>query len=159
MKRVRNATPPMKTLNVGFGVVRLAATMGIPCLRFAQPCANEEKISEIAVQRQEVRERNQMAVLLTFSTGRTACSCFVGLAVSAASILPAQAQDFGERSHKPQFPVENHPRVSEKDYKAALEKIPTPTQKYDPWGVTHTNDPQKGASDVPKNTKKANQAN
>jgi hypothetical protein len=70
--------------------------------------------------------------------------------------LPAQAQDFGERSHKPpRFPVENHPRVSEKDYKAALEKIPTPMQKYDPRAVTHTNEPQKGATDTAKSARKS----
>jgi hypothetical protein len=32
-------------------------------------------------------------------------------------------------------PVENHPKVDEKAYKAALERIPTPDQKYDPWGI------------------------
>jgi len=101
------------------------------------------------VQRQEEREKNQMAVLLTFSPQR---KLVVGLAVSTALILPAHGQDFGERSHKPQFPVESHPRVSEKDYKAALEKIPTPTQTYDPWGVTHTSEPQR--ADTQKNTRK-----
>jgi hypothetical protein len=35
---------------------------------------------------------------------------------------------------KPSFPVENHPKADEKSYKAALEKIPTTSQKYDPWG-------------------------
>jgi hypothetical protein len=131
--------------------------MGIPCLRFAQPCANKEKISEIAVQRQEVRGTNQMTVLLTFQTGRTTQSLFIALVASVALILPVQAQDFGERSHKPpQFPVENHPRVSEKDYKAALEKIPTPTQKYDPWGGAHTNEAQKDATDTAKSARKSN---
>jgi hypothetical protein len=133
--------------------------MGIPCLRFAQRCANKEKILEDAVQRQEVSEENQMAALLALPIIRTTRGPLLGLAAVAALILPAQAQDFGERSRKPQFPVENHPRVSEKDYKAALEKIPTPTQKYEPWGVAHTNEPQKGAADAQKNTKRASPAN
>ena len=112
------------------------------------------------MQRQEVSGKNQMAAFLTFSARLKICGFFVGLAASAALIMPAQAQDFGERSNKPpQFPVENHPRVSEKDYKAALQKIPTPTQKYDPWGVTHTNAPQKGTTDTAKNAKKSNSAN
>jgi hypothetical protein len=103
-------------------------------------------------------------MLPTYSVRRVSRSLFVALVVvlaaSAASILSAQAQDFGERSHKPpQFPVENHPRVSEKDYKAALERIPTPTQKYDPWGDAHTNEAQKGGTDTAKNTKKTNPAN
>jgi hypothetical protein len=135
--------------------------MGIPCLRFVQLIVNKQKISEIAVQRQEASEKNQMAMLLTYLIRRVSCSLSVALvivlAISAASILSAQAQDFGERSHKaPQFPVENHPRVSEKDYKAALEKIPTPTQKYDPWGGAHTNEAEKGGADTAKNTKKTN---
>jgi hypothetical protein len=133
--------------------------MGIPCLRFAQPNANKEKISEIALQRQELSEKNQMAVLLTYPAQRLGRSVCIALAATALTV-PAQAQDFGEHSHKPpQFPVENHPRVSEKDYKAALEKIPTPTQKYDPWAVTHTNEPQKGAADTAKSAKKTNQIN
>ena len=101
-----------------------------------------------------------MTAPLTFQPGRTTQGPFIALVASVALILPAQAQDFGEHSHKPpQFPVENHPRVSEKDYKAALEKIPTPTQKYDPWGVAHTNELQKGATDRVKSAKKSNSPN
>ena len=32
-------------------------------------------------------------------------------------------------------PVEKHPPVDEKAYKAALDRIPEPVQKYDPWGI------------------------
>ena len=46
------------------------------------------------------------------------------LAVAAATMsqlgLPSHAQDFGERSMKSSFPVENRPKVDEKAYKAAL---------------------------------------
>jgi len=58
------------------------------------------------------------------------------LAVAATAMSPfaVQAQDFGERSMKPQAPVENHPKVDEKAYKAALDRIPTSIEKYDPWG-------------------------
>ena len=60
-------------------------------------------------------------------------------AVAAAAILPlghsSHAQDFGVRSKKPSaYPVENRPKIDEKAYKAALDRIPEPTQKYDPWG-------------------------
>lgn len=69
------------------------------------------------------------------------------LAVAAAAMsqlsLPSRAQDFGERSMKPSFPVENRPKVDEKAYKAALEKIPTPTDKYDPWGNARPAEPAK----------------
>src|SRR5262249_24090831 len=90
MKRVRKATPPMKTLYVGFGVVRLAATMGIPCLRFVQRCANREKVSEIAMQRQEVSGESQMTALLTFAVTPESRGLFLALAAFAALILPAQ---------------------------------------------------------------------
>ena len=32
--------------------------------------------------------------------------------------------------------TEQKPKVDEKAYKAALERIPEPKEKYDPWGVT-----------------------
>jgi hypothetical protein len=72
------------------------------------------------------------------------------LALAAAAISPlsaaSHAQDFGERSHKPQgYPVENHPKVDEKAYKAALEKIPTSTKKYDPWGGARPSEPAKSS--------------
>ena len=67
------------------------------------------------------------------------------LAVAAAAMSPrnvaSHAQDFGEHSMKPSFPVENRPKVDEKAYKAALEKIPTSTEKYDPWGNARPSEP------------------
>ncbi|MCP3469131.1 hypothetical protein NLM33_02185 [Bradyrhizobium sp. CCGUVB1N3] len=38
-------------------------------------------------------------------------------------------------------PVENHPKVDEKAYNAALDRIPVPTEKYDPWGGARAADP------------------
>jgi len=35
------------------------------------------------------------------------------------------------------------PEVDEKAYKAALERIPEPKQKYDPWGVARPAEPAK----------------
>ncbi len=32
--------------------------------------------------------------------------------------------------------AEQKPKVDEKAYKAALDRIPEPKEKYDPWGVT-----------------------
>jgi hypothetical protein len=37
-------------------------------------------------------------------------------------------------------PVETHPKVDEKAYKAALDRIPTPKQKYDPWGSARSSE-------------------
>jgi hypothetical protein len=58
--------------------------------------------------------------------------------------LPAYPQGFGKRGGGGSAPpVENHPKVDEKAYKAALERIPTPDQKYDPWGITRPAEPTK----------------
>jgi hypothetical protein len=35
------------------------------------------------------------------------------------------------------------PQVDEKAYKAALERIPEPKEKYDPWGVARPAEPAK----------------
>jgi hypothetical protein len=60
--------------------------------------------------------------------------------------LPAYSQHFtkgsGGRSGPP---VEKHPPVDEKAYNAALDRIPEPTEKYDPWGVARPAEPAKTA--------------
>jgi hypothetical protein len=72
------------------------------------------------------------------------------LAVAAAMVswltVPAYPQSIQNRksggpSNPP--PVEKHPPVDEKAYKAALDRIPEPTQKYDPWGVARPTEPTK----------------
>jgi hypothetical protein len=37
--------------------------------------------------------------------------------------------------------TETKPRVDEKAYKAALDRIPTPKKPYDPWGQVHDPEP------------------
>jgi hypothetical protein len=67
----------------------------------------------------------------------------MGLAVAilVPVVSPALSQDFGEHSMKQSGPpVENHPKVDERAYKAALEKIPPPAEKYDPWGAARPSD-------------------
>ena len=39
--------------------------------------------------------------------------------------------------------TETKPKVDEKAYKAALDRIPEPKEKYDPWGVTKPADSAK----------------
>ena len=70
----------------------------------------------------------------------------IGLAAAilVPAIVPALAQDFGEHSMKQSGPpAENHPKVDEKAYKAALEKIPPPKETYDPWGGARPSDQAK----------------
>ncbi|KYG98707.1 hypothetical protein LPJ38_30995 [Bradyrhizobium daqingense] len=38
---------------------------------------------------------------------------------------------------------DNKPKVDEKAYKAALERIPEPKDKYDPWGGARPSEPAK----------------
>jgi hypothetical protein len=57
-------------------------------------------------------------------------------------IRSAGAQDFG--SHRPsRSPPESHPKADEEADKAAPDRIPTPNQKYDPWGNARLPDPPK----------------
>lgn len=66
-------------------------------------------------------------------------------ATLALVAMPAHAQMGGKRHQggdkKPDASATK--KVDEKAYKAALERIPDPKEKYDPWGVTKPADPQK----------------
>jgi hypothetical protein len=61
---------------------------------------------------------------------------FVAALTLALLTVPAYSQ--GGRKHQPQdhaAPTEDKkPRVDEKDYKSALDRIPAAEQKVDPWG-------------------------
>jgi hypothetical protein len=70
----------------------------------------------------------------------------VAVAALALIAAPAHAQMQGKRgktedSKKPDDSASK--RVDEKAYKAALERIPDPKEKYDPWGVARPADPNK----------------
>jgi hypothetical protein len=57
-------------------------------------------------------------------------------ALMALAAWPAQAQmggGGGGRRHQNDTRQEKKPQVDEKAYKAALERIPEPKEKYDPW--------------------------
>jgi hypothetical protein len=57
---------------------------------------------------------------------------------------PASAQLNEKRhQHDAKKGEEKRPAVDEKAYKAALEKIPEPKEKYDPWGVARPADAAK----------------
>jgi hypothetical protein len=74
----------------------------------------------------------------------------VAAAIISLATLPTYAQGMGRKggSHAP--PGEARPKIDEKAYKAALDRIPTPKQGYDPWGQAHQ-------SDVAKTPTKPNQ--
>jgi hypothetical protein len=66
----------------------------------------------------------------------------VMLALIAA---PAHAQLGGKRNHGDdnRKTDQKKPQIDEKAYKAALERIPEPKEKYDPWGVARPADTAK----------------
>ena len=71
-----------------------------------------------------------------------------GLTVAAVMLAlimaPAQAQMKGKRPQGDDKKTgEKKPQVDEKAYKAALERIPEPKEKYDPWGVARPAEPAK----------------
>jgi len=63
------------------------------------------------------------------------------LALMAA---PALAQGRRSPSEGPKSEKKGH-MVDEKAYKAALERIPEPKEKYDPWGVARPAQPVKAS--------------
>ncbi len=65
-------------------------------------------------------------------------------AALALMAMPAQAQMGGKRhSGDDKKTAEPTKKIDEKAYNAALEKIPDPKEKYDPWGVARPGDPPK----------------
>ena len=70
----------------------------------------------------------------------------VAAAIISLLTLPAHSQGLGKKGGGYRGPpTEEHPKIDEKAYKAALDRIPEPTQKYDPWGVARPAEPAKGA--------------
>jgi hypothetical protein len=70
--------------------------------------------------------------------------------VAAAALLvvvPSAYAQMKKGSHAP--PEEAKPRVDDKAYKAALDRIPTPKKPYDPWGQVHDAEPAPKASGKP----------
>jgi hypothetical protein len=64
-------------------------------------------------------------------------------AVAALVTSPARAQGIGKKGHHGAAPSETKPKVDDKAYKAALDRIPTPKKPYDPWGQVHDATPEK----------------
>lgn len=75
----------------------------------------------------------------------------VGIALVAAmalfAVAPAHAQS--KRGSHAAPPTENKPKVDEKAYKAALDRIPAPKKPYDPWGQVHDSEPAAKSSGKP----------
>jgi hypothetical protein len=91
-----------------------------------------------------------MAALFTLPGRRLIAVIAAGALVLVMSLVPSHAQDLGDRGRKSRgLKIEEPPKIDEKAYKSALERIPVPDKKYDPWAVARP-------SDQPKNGKKPN---
>jgi hypothetical protein len=71
---------------------------------------------------------------------KTVGTAFMLAATLLLSIPSAYAQMSKKGSHAAPG-TEQKPRVDEKAYKAALDRIPTPKKPYDPWGQVHDSEP------------------
>ncbi len=67
----------------------------------------------------------------------------VAVAIVLINAMPAQAQMGGGHHGSADKAAAKKPQVDEKAYKAALDRIPDPKEKYDPWGVARPADPAK----------------
>jgi hypothetical protein len=68
----------------------------------------------------------------------------VAAVILALIAVPAHAQLGGKRhSGDDKKTDQKKPAVDDKAYKAALERIPEPKEKYDPWGVARPAEPAK----------------
>jgi hypothetical protein len=77
-------------------------------------------------------------------------SVVVAAAMVALLALPAQAQMGGgggrHRGGDDAKSDQKKPQVDDKAYKAALDRIPEPKEKYDPWGVARPTQPDQQKS-------------
>jgi len=73
---------------------------------------------------------------------QTTKMAIVVAAIISSLTLPAYSQGMKKGSHAAPTTETRQP-VDEKAYKAALDRIPTPKQPYDPWGVARPNEPAK----------------
>jgi hypothetical protein len=62
-------------------------------------------------------------------------------AMLALIVTPVHAQKRPQAEEKKK--QDQRPQVDEKAYKAALERIPEPKEKYDPWGAARPAEPAK----------------
>jgi hypothetical protein len=65
------------------------------------------------------------------------------VALLAVLAMPAHAQHKQRPQGEEKKTDQKKPAVDEKAYKAALERIPEPKEKYDPWGVARPAEPAK----------------
>ncbi len=79
---------------------------------------------------------------------KTAGIALTGMAALFLAMPAAHAQMGKKGSHAAPTP-DIRPKVDEKAYKAALDRIPMPKKPYDPWGQVHDSEPAAKSSGKP----------
>jgi hypothetical protein len=77
----------------------------------------------------------------------------IAVAMLTSFAMPANAEGFQkgiDHSRDEKKPDIRQQKADERAYKSALEKIPDPKEKYDPWAVTKPAEPAKDAAKKPK---------
>jgi hypothetical protein len=76
----------------------------------------------------------------------------IAIAMLALIAASGYAQAAGKHERSEDAPKNDAPqkKAEEKAYKAALERIPDPKEKYDPWGVARPAEPAKDTARKPK---------
>ena len=79
-------------------------------------------------------DRGEAVVMKSFTVATMILALVAGPAFAQGKRGPASEQKKPDESGK---------KEAEKAYKAALERIPEPKEKYDPWGVARPAEPAK----------------
>jgi hypothetical protein len=69
----------------------------------------------------------------------------VAAVILALFAVPVHAQGKRQPGPETKKPDDAAKKADEKAYKAALERIPEPKEKYDPWGVARPAEPAKSS--------------
>jgi hypothetical protein len=98
-----------------------------------------------AVRKLRIRQTGCKAEEKRMSGGtKTIKVAIIVAGIISSLTLPAYSQGMKKGSHAAPS-TETRPQVDDKAYKAALDRIPTPKQGYDPWGVARPTEPAKTA--------------
>ena len=73
--------------------------------------------------------------------GRLKTAGMALVAAAALLLLVPSAHAQSKKGSHAAPSTEEKPRVDEKAYKAALDRIPVPKKPYDPWGQVHEPEP------------------
>ena len=73
---------------------------------------------------------------------KAARTLIVAAALAASPTFPAYSDgltSMGRSYAGP--PAEDHPKIDDKAYKSALDRIPASDRKFDPWGIARPSEP------------------